>query len=461
MTGTAAIIGSGVIGSGWAARFLLGGWHVRVFDPDPGTEARLSDTIARARISLPGLYDTPLPPPGRLSLYDTIPQTVAGADWIQESLPERLDLKRKVFQTIQAACPREAILASSSAGLTLDALRGCATRPAQICSVRPCDPVYLLPLAELTCPDPATEARAHAVLTGLGMSPLGGSVAQELQAALLRPALELVHAGTATPDQIDEALRLGLAPLWSQGGPFATAGMGAGPARFAAGSDPASPPWTDSPSPTDIPALTRAPADTPSEASALAARDAALVGVLRALKAEAVGAGAGLAATDRARVPAQGADTAPLLTAARTVPRDWADYNGHMTEARYLHAFGNATDRFMEILGVDAAYLASGGSFFTAETHIRHLAELRIGAAFEIRTTCLDGAGKRMHLWHEMRCDGVLVATGEHMLIHVSLETRRPAPPAPPVSEALARIARAHARLATGPGVGRAIGDPR
>ncbi|WP_424969544.1 thioesterase family protein [Dinoroseobacter sp. S76] len=457
MTGIVAIIGSGVIGAGWAARFLLGGWHVRVFDPDPGAETRLEATIARAKVSLPGLYDTPLPPPGRLSLHATIPEAVSGATWIQENLPERLELKRKVFQTIQAACAPEAILASSSAGLTLDALRACATRPAQICAIRPCDPVYLLPLAEVTCPEPAVADRIQAILTGLGMIPSDGSVTQSLQAALLRRALEMIRDGEASPVQIDEALRLGLAPLWSQRGPFGTASDGAGPAQFALTEGADGKAWTDSPA--DTPALSRS--SPPASDARFVQRDAALVGMLRALKAETVGAGAGLADADRARVPAQGADTAPLLTAARTVPRDWADYNGHMTEARYLHAFGNATDRFMEILGVDADYLASGGSFFTAETHIRHLAELRIGAAFEIRTTCLDGTGKRMHLWHEMRCDGVLVATGEHMLIHVSLETRRPAPPASPVAEALARIAQAHARLATGPGVGRAIGDPR
>ncbi|MEM1077342.1 MAG: thioesterase family protein [Pseudomonadota bacterium] len=458
MTGIAAIIGCGVIGSGWAARFLLGGWHVRVFDPDPGAEARLEATIARAKVSLPGLYDTPMPPPGRLSLHATIPETVDRADWIQESLPERLELKHKVLQTIQSHCDPEAILGTSSAGFTLEELRGCATRPKQICAIRPCDPVYLLPLAEVSCLEPARADQVRAVLTWLGMAPTGGSVAHSLHAALLRRALDMVRDGQASPEQIDAAMRFGLAPLWAQMGPFATAQAGAGPARLA-GQNGEDNPWRDTPMSEDRPGLLRATDLTPE--TTFVQRDAALVGMLRALKAEAVGAGAGLAITDHARMPAQGADSAPLLTAARTVPRDWADYNGHMTEARYLHAFGNATDRFMEILGVDADYLASGGSFFTAETHIRHLAELRIGAAFEIRTTCLDGAGKRMHLWHEMRCDGILVATGEHMLIHVSLETRRPAPAVSPVAEALERIARAHARLATGPGVGRAIGDPR
>lgn len=433
MDKTAAIIGSGVIGCGWAARFLLSGWHVRVFDPNPGTEARLSRVIKMAKASLPGLYDTPLPPPGRLSIHPTLSEAVDRASWVQESVPERLELKRKVFQAVQAACDPEAILASSSAGLSAEALQGCATRPAQILVATPVNPVYLIPMVVLETGSLAAGLRAQAegVLQALGMEPVAaaGGVPARLEAALWHEAQACVADGTATAAGVDQTLRAGVGLLWAQMGPF------------------------------EAQRLDRA--ESANMAGPEAQRDAVLVGLLRALKAEGRGAGAALAAADRARAPTPGAETAPLLTAARVVPGDWADYNGHMTEARYLHAFGNATDRFMELIGVDAEYLASGGSFFTAETHIRHLAEMQIGAAFEIRTTCLDGAGKRMHLWHEMRCDGTLVATGEHMLIHVSLETRRPAPPVAPVANNLARIAQAHARLARAEGVGRAIGDPR
>ena len=94
--------------------------------------------------------------------------------------------------------------------------------------------------------------------------------------------------------------------------------------------------------------------------------------------------------------------TRALTTGAyrrRTIPLDWTDYNGHMTESRYLHAFADATDRFMEIIGCDAAYISSGGSYFTAETHIRHLDEVHAGAVIDIRTQVIAGAGKKMHLF--------------------------------------------------------------
>ncbi|MBT8409922.1 MAG: thioesterase family protein, partial [Alphaproteobacteria bacterium] len=190
-------------------------------------------------------------------------------------------------------------------------------------------------------------------------------------------------------------------------------------------------------------------------------RDANLVTILRGLKAQRWGAGQVIAAFEAGLRDHAIDITQPVPTARRAVPLDWADYNGHMNEARYLEAFAEATDRFMEIVGCDADYIATGGSYFTAETHIRHLGEVHIGQAIEIDTLCLEGAGKKMRLFHEMRVDGALVATGEHMLIHVSLETRAAAEPGPVVADKLGRIAAAHAHLPRPGGIGRAVGQGR
>jgi len=91
----ATIIGGGVIGGGWAARFLLNGWDVRVFDPDPEAQRKIGEVLGNARASLPGLYDMPMPDEGTLSFHDTMSEALKGASWIQESVPERLELKRK------------------------------------------------------------------------------------------------------------------------------------------------------------------------------------------------------------------------------------------------------------------------------------------------------------------------------------------------------------------------------
>ena len=190
-------------------------------------------------------------------------------------------------------------------------------------------------------------------------------------------------------------------------------------------------------------------------------RDNNLVTILRGLKAQNYGAGALLNAQDaRLGAPAAMPDdvTRPIETVRRAVPLDWTDYNGHMNEARYLQAFGDATDRMMEIIGCDADYIASGGSYFTAETHIRHLDEVHAGTRIHIDTQILLGAGKKVHVFHRMFTGEKLLATGEHMQIHVVVATRRESEPAPHVAAKLDIIEEAHAKLPTPEGAGKAVG---
>jgi carnitine 3-dehydrogenase len=191
------------------------------------------------------------------------------------------------------------------------------------------------------------------------------------------------------------------------------------------------------------------------------ARDDNLVTILRGLKAQNWGAGKLLNAQDKrveGAVKLPDDLSQPLVTVSRAIPLDWTDYNGHMNEARYLQAFGDATDRLMELVGCDADYIATGGSYFTAETHIRHLDEVRAGARIRIETQVLSGAGKKMHLFHRMFEGSRELATAEHMMIHVSLETRRASDPSAAVGQALGRVADAHARLPKPVGAGNAVG---
>ncbi len=472
---TAAILGGGVIGGGWAARFLLMGWDVRVFDPDPEASRKIDAVLANARASLPGLYDAALPSEGKLTYHETISDAVAGAAWVQESVPERLELKQKLYQTAQAAMDEDAILASSTSGFTPSQLQNCATRPEQILVAHPFNPVYLLPLVELVASDksrPLADKAAH-ILQRLGMFPLkvrgeiDAHIADRLLEAVWREALWLVKDGIATTEEIDEAIRMGFGLRWAQMGLFETyriAGGEAGMAHFLAQFGPALKwPWTKL---MDVPELTDAlvqqiadQSDAQSGALSIrqleAKRDTNLVAMMRALKTKDAGAGAVLNQIDATLTPDPGSETAPMVTARRTVPLDWTDYNGHMNEARYLQAFSEATDRFMEIIGADAAYIETGGSYFTVETHIRHLDEANTGETIEVTTQCLNGAGKKLHVFHEMRRGETLLATGEHMLLHVSLETRRTSPPQSPVAETLARIAEAHAALPAPEGSGK------
>jgi carnitine 3-dehydrogenase len=478
MTQTAAILGGGVIGGGWAARFLLMGWDVRVFDPDPEAERKINEVLGNARRSLPGLSDGAMPEEGSLSFHADLADAVGPADWIQESVPERLEIKHKVFAQVQAACRKDAVIGSSTSGFKPSELQEGALRPAQIVVTHPFNPVYLLPLIELV-PSPANDApmvqRAKDILTSIGCFPLhvrkeiDAHIADRFLEAVWREALWLIKDGVATTEEIDEAIRMGFGLRWAQMGLFETyriAGGEAGMKHFIEQFGPClSWPWTKL---MDVPELTdelvdqiASQSDAQSGMHSIRAleriRDTNLVAMMRALKAQDYGAGAVLNRAEPAK-PALGDIALPIVTVQRAVPLDWTDYNGHMNEARYLQAFGDATDRFMEMVGCDADYIASGGSYFTAETHIRHLDEAHAGTRIRVETQVLLGQGKKMHLFHRMFDGERLLATGEHMLIHVSLETRRASEPSTGIAAMLAKIAMAHASLPAPEGAGAAVG---
>ena len=257
----AAIIGGGVIGGGWAARFLLNGWDVAVFDPDPQAERRVGEVIANARAALPALSDTGLPPEGRLSFATTLAEAVIGADYVQESVSERLDLKHRVLAEIQAAS--DAPIGSSTSGFKPSELQQGARAPGRIFVAHPFNPVYLLPLVELV-PSAATPpdevAQVQALLRDIGMFPLlvrkeiDAHIGDRLLEALWREALWLVHDGIATTEEIDDVIRFSFGLRWAQMGLFETyriAGGEAGMRHFMAQFGPALAwPWsklTDTP----------------------------------------------------------------------------------------------------------------------------------------------------------------------------------------------------------------------
>ncbi len=479
---TAAIVGGGVIGGGWAARFLLNGWNVRVFDPDPNAPKILDEVIARARAALPGLLDITLPAEGQLVFCDTLDQAVQDTDWVQESVPERLELKHKVYAELMSLVGNGTVLASSTSGFKPSELNDTGAR---VIVAHPFNPVYLMPLVELVGDD-AECVKASAILSEIGMFPLkvrkeiDAHIADRFLEAVWREALWLVKDGVATTEEIDEAIRMGFGIRWAQMGLFETyrtAGGAAGMRHFMAQFGPALKwPWTKL---MDVPEFTDELVDLIADQSdqqsghmtisdLLDARDKNLVALLRALKYRDFGAGSVLNAQEKQlrRGTVLGASAsevkdigAPILTYRRAIPLDWTDYNGHMNEAKYLQAFGDSTDRFMEMIGCDADYISEGGSYFTAESHIRHLDEVHAGAIIEVHTQVLHGQGKKMHLFHEMRTGERLLATGEHFLLHVNLGTRRPSDPSPDICTALERIAKEHALLPTPTGAGRAVGQ--
>jgi carnitine 3-dehydrogenase len=181
-------------------------------------------------------------------------------------------------------------------------------------------------------------------------------------------------------------------------------------------------------------------------------RDRVLVRLLQALRAEETGAGATLAAWERELLA--GAPT-PL----RQIPPEWVDYNGHVHESRYLQLFADATDALLGTVGVDAGYLAAGGSYFTVETHLSHLRQLEAGDRVQVTTQVLDSDDKRLHVFHVLLRQGEAepVATAEQMLLHVDTEDGRAAPAREPVRARVAELTRQHAALPRPERAGRSI----
>ncbi|MEC7569422.1 MAG: 3-hydroxyacyl-CoA dehydrogenase NAD-binding domain-containing protein, partial [Pseudomonadota bacterium] len=211
---TAAIIGGGVIGSGWATRFLLNGWDVRFFDPSADAERILHAVIERGREAMLALCDV-VPEEGSLHIATSTEDAVEVALYIQESTPERIEVKQAVVKSIQESCDANAIVASSTSGFMPSELQEGALRPEQIIVSHPYNPVYLLPLVEVVA-SPAVHAevtqRASDYLKSVSMKPvvLGAEVpahvGDRLLEALWREALWLIKDGVATTGQIDDII---------------------------------------------------------------------------------------------------------------------------------------------------------------------------------------------------------------------------------------------------------------
>jgi carnitine 3-dehydrogenase / betainyl-CoA thioesterase len=482
------LLGGGVIGAGWAARFLLNGVDVALYDPDPATERTVDAVLGNARRAYERLTLAPLPAEGALRVVGSVEEAVAGAELVQESAPERLELKQELLAVADRAAPPDALVCSSTSGLRPSELQSEMERPERFLVAHPFNPVYLLPLVELCGgADTAAEAvsRASGAYRSVGMHPLvvrteiDGFLADRLLEALWREALWLVHDDVATVSEIDDAVRYGAGLRWSFMGTFLTyrmAGGEAGMRHFLSQFGPALAwPWTKL---MDVPELTddfldKLAAQSDEQAAGRTtqdlerARDDVLVAVLQALRAHETGAGEALAAWERALLGAAAPSSTedgsgPLRLHRAHVPSDWIDYNGHVHESRYLQLFADATDALLGAIGIDDAYLETGGSYFTVETHLSHLRQLEAGDAVEVTTQVLGCDEKRLHVFHVLLRDGEPepAATAEQMLLHVDAASGRAGPARDGVRSNVEQLRDAHASLPRPDRAGRAISIP-
>ncbi len=224
-----AVVGAGVIGSGWVARLALAGHDVRWHDPDPGVAGTVRRTLENAESAWGQLrWQASRSVPEPMSTLDA---AVAGADLIVESVPERLHLKRAVYAAVEESCGPGAIIASSTSGFPASSLAAELQYPDRLIVAHPFNPVYLLPLVELA-PGPRTARgvveRCRRVFGDAGMKPLvirkeiDAFIADRLLEAAWREALWLVNDGVATTEEIDDAIRFGFGLRFAQMGLFET-----------------------------------------------------------------------------------------------------------------------------------------------------------------------------------------------------------------------------------------------
>ncbi len=237
------ILGGGTIGRGWAVAFGAAGAEVQVLDPDPACADHLAGDWARALPVLTGM--------GAVGESPALPRHVPGLDavsappdFVQEALPERLELKRAVFTALETRIASDTPIASSTSGLACAEMQAGMAHPERLVIGHPCNPPWLMPVVELlggaaTCP--AAMDRAEAIYHCLGKTVIRvqgerpGHLVNRLQAALWREAVHLATEGAASLAEIDRAITEGLGPRWAAIGPsaiFHLAGGSGGMAKF-------------------------------------------------------------------------------------------------------------------------------------------------------------------------------------------------------------------------------------
>ncbi|ONF47517.1 3-hydroxyacyl-CoA dehydrogenase [Methylobacterium radiotolerans] len=298
MTESVAIVGAGLIGRAWAMIFARAGWDVRLFDPAEGVAEAAIPLCAEGLRTLAAhdLCADPAAAAGRIRAAGTLAAALDGVAFVQENGPERLEVKRSLFADLDAAAPREAVIASSSSAIRCSLFTEDLPGRARCLIGHPVNPPHLIPLVEISgAPWTAPDAldRARQVYEQIGQVPITvlkeieGFILNRLQGALLAEAFRLASEGYVTPQDLDKTVSDGLGLRWSFMGPFETIELNApgGIADYCArytgfyknlAADPAPPSVYEAPATEAILANWQAPADLPARMNRRDSRLAAL-----------------------------------------------------------------------------------------------------------------------------------------------------------------------------------------
>ena len=233
MDKTIAVIGAGLIGRSWATVFARAGWRVRLTDSAPAQLEAARAFIAESleEQAEAGLVTNAAEVSARIDPVADLASAVDGAQWVQENLPETLEIKREMFAALDRLARPDAILASSTSAIPASRFTETLAGKERCIVAHPVNPPHLVPIVEL-CGAPWTSAetieRAHAVYSEIGQVPIivrreiDGFILNRLQGALLSEAMRLVGDGYVSPGDLDKTIRDGLGLRWAFMGPFAT-----------------------------------------------------------------------------------------------------------------------------------------------------------------------------------------------------------------------------------------------
>ena len=235
-----AIVGCGVVGSSWAVVFLRAGLEVVLFDAVPAARDQAAAFVRAALIDLQAQGMAGSDPMdqiiGRMSLATSLEEAVVAADYVQESAPERLEIKRALYRTLDGLVPSRVVIGSSTSGLPASSFTEGLATARRCLVVHPINPPHLIPLVEIVpspWTDPAVVEHAMALMRSVGQSPIrltreiAGFVVNRLQSAMLGEAFRLVEDGICTAAEVDAAVSDGLGLRWFFMGPFETIDLNA------------------------------------------------------------------------------------------------------------------------------------------------------------------------------------------------------------------------------------------
>ncbi|MGW2026727.1 3-hydroxyacyl-CoA dehydrogenase NAD-binding domain-containing protein [Streptomyces decoyicus] len=252
-----ACIGAGVIGGGWVAHFLARGYDVTAWDPADDAEEKLRRLVAAAWPALEQIGLADGASQDRLTIAPTLAEAVADADFVQESAPEKLELKRSLLAELAAAARPGVVIASSTSGYPMTDMQTAAEDAGRLVVGHPFNPPYLIPLVEVvggekTDREAVTWASRFYDVAGKSVitmdRELPGFIANRLQEALWREALHMVANGEASVEDIDASITEGPGLRWAFMGPCLTFALAGGEGGMAHMLDHFGPslksPWT-------------------------------------------------------------------------------------------------------------------------------------------------------------------------------------------------------------------------